>query len=589
MPSIAGARAPPAPPRSCCWTRTPTPRARASSSSVPSRSALGHGLLAWSADLNGHEEFTLRIRDVATGTDRPDLLERDLLRHGMVGRRALPLLHGAGPRHAPLPGVAPRGRDQAGRRRSHPRGTRRALQRRAGAHPQRALHRHHQRVQHLDRRPRPAVRRSARQYRSSWPSAGPTSSTGSTTGATGSSSSPTSTPPDFKVVTAPCDAPGVDRWSDLVPHEPGRRITQVEPFADHLVLHEWADARERIRILRADGSERTLAFDEPVHSVELDANPEYDDVERCASATSRWTTPPSVYEEDVVTGERRLLKRTPVLGDFDPAAVRVGTGVGHRAGRRAGAGRRRLAPEHTSRRNAPPSRSTGTGPTSTPGRRGSRSPGSRSSTAAVSGRSPIREAAASWAGPGTWTASCSPSATRSPTSSPARSTWSSEGYGARDRVTVRGGSAGGLLVGRLRRPAARAVRRGGRRRALRRRRHDDERSHAAAHRHRVGGVGRPPPGAVRQLHARLLALRQRRGRGQLPGPLRDRRPERPAGGFHEPAKWVAKLRALATTRGPLLLRTELGAGHGGPSGRYEAWRDEARLLTFVLVASGLAS
>jgi oligopeptidase B len=52
---------------------------------------------------------------------------------------------------------------------------------------------------------------------------------------------------------------------------------------------------------------------------------------------------------------------------------------------------------------------------------------------------------------------------------------------------------------------------------------------------------------------------------------------------------VAKLRALATNRGPLLLRTELGAGHGGPSGRYEAWRDEARLLTFVLVASGLAS
>ena len=39
--------------------------------------------------------------------------------------------------------------------------------------------------------------------------------------------------------------------------------------------------------------------------------------------------------------------------------------------------------------------------------------------------------------------------------------------------------------------------------------------------------------------------------------------------------------------GPLLLRTEMGAGHGGPSGRYEAWRDEARLLTFVLVTSGI--
>jgi oligopeptidase B len=56
--------------------------------------------------------------------------------------------------------------------------------------------------------------------------------------------------------------------------------------------------------------------------------------------------------------------------------------------------------------------------------------------------------------------------------------------------------------------------------------------------------------------------------------------------FHEPAKWVAKLRATATTRGPLLLRTEMGAGHGGPSGRYETWRNEARLLTFVLETSG---
>jgi oligopeptidase B len=57
--------------------------------------------------------------------------------------------------------------------------------------------------------------------------------------------------------------------------------------------------------------------------------------------------------------------------------------------------------------------------------------------------------------------------------------------------------------------------------------------------------------------------------------------------YHEPAKWVAKLRDTATTRGPLLLRTELGAGHAGPSGRYEVWRDEARLWTFLLVCSGV--
>ena len=40
---------------------------------------------------------------------------------------------------------------------------------------------------------------------------------------------------------------------------------------------------------------------------------------------------------------------------------------------------------------------------------------------------------------------------------------------------------------------------------------------------------------------------------------------------------------------PLLLRTEMGAGHGGPSGRYDAWRDEARTLAFILVTSGITS
>jgi oligopeptidase B len=37
----------------------------------------------------------------------------------------------------------------------------------------------------------------------------------------------------------------------------------------------------------------------------------------------------------------------------------------------------------------------------------------------------------------------------------------------------------------------------------------------------------------------------------------------------------------------LLLRTEMGAGHSGPSGRYETWRDEARMLAFQLVVSGI--
>ncbi|HEY4378467.1 MAG TPA: prolyl oligopeptidase family serine peptidase, partial [Acidimicrobiales bacterium] len=60
----------------------------------------------------------------------------------------------------------------------------------------------------------------------------------------------------------------------------------------------------------------------------------------------------------------------------------------------------------------------------------------------------------------------------------------------------------------------------------------------------------------------------------------------PRVGFHEPAKWVARLRditpgAVGTDR-PVLFKVELGSGHGGPSGRYDAWRDEAFVLAFIL-------
>jgi oligopeptidase B len=52
-------------------------------------------------------------------------------------------------------------------------------------------------------------------------------------------------------------------------------------------------------------------------------------------------------------------------------------------------------------------------------------------------------------------------------------------------------------------------------------------------------------------------------------------------GFWEPAKWVLKLRE-ANPANQAYLKTEMGAGHGGPSGRYDAWRDEAQILAFVL-------
>jgi oligopeptidase B len=55
--------------------------------------------------------------------------------------------------------------------------------------------------------------------------------------------------------------------------------------------------------------------------------------------------------------------------------------------------------------------------------------------------------------------------------------------------------------------------------------------------------------------------------------------------YHEPAKWIARLQADAKG-GPFLLKTEMAAGHGGRSGRYDAWREEALVLAWIVTTAG---
>jgi oligopeptidase B len=54
--------------------------------------------------------------------------------------------------------------------------------------------------------------------------------------------------------------------------------------------------------------------------------------------------------------------------------------------------------------------------------------------------------------------------------------------------------------------------------------------------------------------------------------------------YHEPAKWIARLRAVASG-GPFLLKTEMEAGHGGRSGRYDAWQEEALVLAWIIATA----
>lgn len=56
----------------------------------------------------------------------------------------------------------------------------------------------------------------------------------------------------------------------------------------------------------------------------------------------------------------------------------------------------------------------------------------------------------------------------------------------------------------------------------------------------------------------------------------------PRVGYWEPAKYVATIRSRITCRGPVILRMEMGSGHGGPSGRYASWKEEALVMRFLL-------
>ncbi len=74
---------------------------------------------------------------------------------------------------------------------------------------------------------------------------------------------------DFKLMRASEDAPGRAHWQPWVEHEPGRLIAALHPFAGGLVREEWRDANPRLVLMRADGSEREIVFDEPAYALRV--------------------------------------------------------------------------------------------------------------------------------------------------------------------------------------------------------------------------------------------------------------------------------------------------------------------------------
>ena len=122
---------------------------------------------------------------------------------------------------------------------------------------------------------------------------------------------------NFRIMTAPSNATSRAQWQDWVPHSDEVYIEDFELFDGFTAISERSHGLERLRLLRADGSEEYVSADEPAYSMGLDINSETDTPWLRYSYTSL-TTPATTYELNVQTGERRQLKQQPVIG-YDPS------------------------------------------------------------------------------------------------------------------------------------------------------------------------------------------------------------------------------------------------------------------------------
>ncbi len=118
---------------------------------------------------------------------------------------------------------------------------------------------------------------------------------------------------NFKLMTAPDDSTSREQWQEWVPVRDDVYIESFELFDDFTAVEERSGGLERIRLLRDDRDDEFVKVDEPAYSIGLSTNSEPDTPWLRYSYTSL-TTPGTSYEVDTQTGERKLLKREPVLG-----------------------------------------------------------------------------------------------------------------------------------------------------------------------------------------------------------------------------------------------------------------------------------
>lgn len=124
---------------------------------------------------------------------------------------------------------------------------------------------------------------------------------------------------NFKLMAAPDADPDPAAWTEIIPHRAEALLEGCDVFAGWIVIYGRENGLTQIWVRDSDSGEMTaITFDEPVYTTYSSTNLEYDTTKLRFEYTSL-VTPFSTYEYDMATGERTLLKQDEIIGGHDPS------------------------------------------------------------------------------------------------------------------------------------------------------------------------------------------------------------------------------------------------------------------------------
>ncbi|MGI4880576.1 MAG: S9 family peptidase [Janthinobacterium lividum] len=385
---------------------------------------------------------------------------------------------------------------------------------------------------------------------------------------------------NFRIATATLAAPG--EWTDLIPGDDRVYLRGITAFASYLAISERVDGLDGVRLLRTDGQETKIAFPEASYTVGIGSNPE-PDAPLLRLGYSSMVTPSTVYDYDVAADRLIVRKVQDVPSGYDASAYRterlmapaadgtlVPVSVVYRADYpRDGSGRLHLYGYGAYGLAIPPSFSAS--------RLSLLDRGYAYAIAHVRGGDDMGYR---WYLDGKLAARTN---TFTDFVASAQALVAA-GFARAGNISISGGSAGGTLMGVV------ANTDPGLWRAV----VADVPFVDVLGTMLDGSLPLTPiewpewgnPGEDAEVYRQIAAYSpyDNVAAQDYPPMLITAGLNDPRVTYWEPAKWAAKLRSTKTDANPLLLKVNMGAGHGGKSGRFEALRETAEEFAFLLAA-----